>query len=129
MCKVAFDICSRGGEADAAQPGSSSSPQPGSSSSPQPGSSSSPSHPSGPDVVMVVGRSHLPGLRYVWESGLWQHLVGVHNLVDSELLRVPVPPPGWEHDTGLRRGLLRVLLNQRVTREVGGAGASRGGGG
>uniref|UniRef100_A0A7R9V4Q4 Uncharacterized protein n=1 Tax=Chlamydomonas euryale TaxID=1486919 RepID=A0A7R9V4Q4_9CHLO len=71
-------------------------------------------------VVLVVGRSHLDGLRFLWAEQRWQGLVGAAALSDSQLMSVPQPPKEdvASRGAGVRRGLLHAMMRQMVTQEV-----------
>eukprot|EP00955_Chlamydomonas_euryale_P037499 350786-Chlamydomonas_euryale.AAC.2 len=72
-------------------------------------------------VVLVVGRSHLDGLRFLWAEQRWQGLVGAAALSDSQLMSVPQPPKEdvASRGAGVRRGLLHAMMRQMVTQECG----------
>ncbi|KAG1657671.1 hypothetical protein FOA52_013765 [Chlamydomonas sp. UWO 241] len=78
--------------------------------------------PSAPakSVVMVVGRSHMHGIRDLWEGARWAELVASDDVSSSPLMAVPPAPSEDEasREAGVRRGLLHAVMRMLVTGEV-----------
>ncbi|KAG2488998.1 hypothetical protein HYH03_012437 [Edaphochlamys debaryana] len=75
-------------------------------------------------IALVAGSAHLPGLRHLWDSGLWRQLLSPGaaeaDLAASPLLAAPAAPAAPESDPsyGLRRGLMAAMMKLSTTREV-----------
>jgi len=72
------------------------------------------------DIVMVVGRAHLPGLKTLWSTDRWRELLGTSGgaLEGSRVLTVPPLASVPDKQLGPKRGLLHAVLRLGATDEV-----------